>query len=92
MTLSFTSRWRDELPATYTALSPTPLSHARLIWHNDALAQQLAIPPSLFDMENGAGVWAASHYCPACRLWLRFIAAISLASGPASSVMDAVFC
>lgn len=29
MTLSFTSRWRDELPATYTALSPTPLSHAR---------------------------------------------------------------
>lgn len=25
MTLSFTTRWRDELPATYTALSPTPL-------------------------------------------------------------------
>lgn len=64
MTLSFTSRWRDELPATYTALSPTPLSHARLIWHNDALAQQLAIPPSLFDMENGAGVWGGESLLP----------------------------
>ncbi|EMD6813556.1 YdiU family protein [Citrobacter koseri] len=64
MTLSFTSRWRDELPATYTALSPTPLSHARLIWHNDALAQQLAIPPSLFAMENGAGVWGGESLLP----------------------------
>lgn len=25
MTLSFVTRWRDELPETYTALSPTPL-------------------------------------------------------------------
>lgn len=31
MTLSFITRWRDELPATYTALSPTPLNNARLI-------------------------------------------------------------
>ncbi|MBK0367894.1 hypothetical protein I3B23_26935, partial [Salmonella enterica] len=49
MTLSFTARWRDELPATYTALLPTPLKNARLIWYNDKLAQQLAIPASLFD-------------------------------------------
>ncbi|NCD39575.1 hypothetical protein FDG23_20935 [Salmonella enterica] len=48
MTLSFTARWRDELPATYTALLPTPLKNARLIWYNDELAQQLAIPASLF--------------------------------------------
>ncbi|WP_434802040.1 hypothetical protein, partial [Escherichia coli] len=26
MTLSFITRWRDELPETYTALSPTPLN------------------------------------------------------------------
>lgn len=26
MTLSFVTRWRDELPETYTALSPTPLN------------------------------------------------------------------
>ncbi|ESJ47423.1 hypothetical protein CFSAN001083_10416, partial [Salmonella enterica subsp. enterica serovar Cubana str. CFSAN001083] len=37
MTLSFTARWRDELPATYTALLPTPLKNARLIWYNDEL-------------------------------------------------------
>lgn len=29
MTLSFITRWRDELPETYTALSPTPLNNAR---------------------------------------------------------------
>ncbi len=34
MTLSFITRWRDELPETYTALFPTPLNNARLIWHN----------------------------------------------------------
>lgn len=64
MTLSFTTRWRDELPATYTALSPTPLSNARVIWHNDALAQQLDIPATLFDVERGAGVWGGESLLP----------------------------
>lgn len=58
MTLSFTARWRDELPATYTSLSPTPLSNARLIWHNDALAEHLEIPESLFNVETPSGVWS----------------------------------
>ncbi|MFA9594123.1 protein adenylyltransferase SelO [Citrobacter telavivensis] len=57
MTLSFTARWRDELPATFTALSPTPLNKSRLIWHNDALAEQLGIPDSLFHPDGPAGVW-----------------------------------
>lgn len=64
MTLSFTTRWRDELPATYTALLPTPLKNARLIWHNDALAEQLAIPESLFDIPTGAGVWGGESLLP----------------------------
>lgn len=64
MTLSFTARWRDELPATYTALLPTPLKNARLIWYNDELAQQLAIPASLFDVTNGAGVWGGETLLP----------------------------
>ena len=64
MTLSFTTRWRDELPATYTALSPTPLKNARLIWHNDALAEQLAIPAALFDIPTGAGVWGGESLLP----------------------------
>lgn len=57
MTLSFTARWRDELPATFTALSPTPLNKSRLIWHNDTLAEQLGIPDSLFHPDGPAGVW-----------------------------------
>ncbi|WP_368257968.1 protein adenylyltransferase SelO family protein, partial [Citrobacter sp. RTP31023st1_F3_RTP31023_210422] len=64
MTLSFTTRWRDELPATYTALSPTPLKNARIIWHNDALAAQLGIPAALFDVSDGAGVWGGESLLP----------------------------
>ena len=57
MTLSFTAHWHDELPGFYTALKPTPLQHSRLIWHNDLLAEELAIPPELFQRSEGAGVW-----------------------------------
>lgn len=64
MTLSFTARWRDELPATFTALKPTPLKHARLIWHNDALARQLGIPGTLFTANGGAGVWGGETLLP----------------------------
>ena len=64
MTLSFTTRWRDELPATYTAISPTPLKNARVIWHNDALAEQSGIPTALFKSENGAGVWSGESLLP----------------------------
>ncbi|HFZ8996037.1 TPA: protein adenylyltransferase SelO [Citrobacter freundii] len=64
MALSFISRWRDELPDTYTALNPTPLHNARLIWHNEALAQQLAIPAGLFIPPNGAGVWGGETLLP----------------------------
>lgn len=92
MTLSFTARWRDELPATYTALLPTPLKNARLIWYNDELAQQLAIPASLFDATNGAGVWGGETLLPGMSLSRRYIAGISLASGRDNSATDAVFC
>lgn len=61
MTLSFITRWRDELPETYTALSPTPLNNARLIWHNTELANTLSIPSSLFKMAQVSG--AAKPYC-----------------------------
>lgn len=64
MTLSFTARWRDELPATFTALPPTPLNHSRLIWHNDALAEQLGIPDSLFHPDSPAGVWGGEALLP----------------------------
>ena len=57
MTLSFTAHWHDELPGFYTALNPTPLTNARLIWHNASLAADLGVPPSLFQPAAGAGVW-----------------------------------
>ncbi len=71
MTLSFTTHWRDELPDFYTALSPTPLENARLVWHNAPLAQELGIPESLFNLDKGAGVWAAKRCCRECRRWRR---------------------
>ncbi|WP_318378402.1 protein adenylyltransferase SelO [Enterobacter sp.] len=64
MTLSFTTHWRDELPGFYTALQPTPLSNARLVWHNADLAESLGVPPSLFDTTQGAGVWGGETLLP----------------------------
>ncbi|WP_406671704.1 protein adenylyltransferase SelO [Raoultella terrigena] len=64
MTLSFTTHWRDELPDFYTALTPTPLSNARPIWHNAQLAQTLGVPEALFQPSTGAGVWGGEALLP----------------------------
>ncbi|WJD48321.1 protein adenylyltransferase SelO [Enterobacter sp. PGRG2] len=64
MTLSFTTHWRDELPEFYTALQPTPLQNARLVWHNEPLAETLGIPASLFTTTQGAGVWGGEALLP----------------------------
>lgn len=64
MTLSFTAHWHDELPGFYTALQPTPLQNARLIWHNGSLAEALAIPSALFHPGSGAGVWGGESLLP----------------------------
>ncbi|MDK9606211.1 protein adenylyltransferase SelO [Lelliottia wanjuensis] len=64
MTLSFTAHWHDELPGFYTALDPTPLTNARLIWHNASLANDLGVPPELFQPESGAGVWGGETLLP----------------------------
>ena len=67
MTLSFNTRWRDELPGFYSELNPTPLQNARLIWHNTPLANELGIKPSLFAPERGAGVWGGEALLPGMR-------------------------
>ncbi|WP_148250971.1 protein adenylyltransferase SelO [Raoultella terrigena] len=64
MTLSFTTHWRDELPDFYTALTPTPLSNARPIWHNAPLAQTLGVPEALFQPSTGTGVWGGETLLP----------------------------
>jgi len=64
MTLSFTTHWRDELPDFYTALSPTPLHNARLLWRNEPLAHALDVPDELFHPASGAGVWGGEALLP----------------------------
>ncbi|WP_437889074.1 protein adenylyltransferase SelO [Phytobacter sp. V91] len=64
MTLSFITRWRDELPGSYSAQLPTPLDNARLLWHNAALADELGVAPSLFIPPSGAGVWGGEALLP----------------------------
>ena len=64
MNLSFNTRWRDELPEFYSALQPTPLHNARVVWHNAPLANELAIPAALFTPEHGAGVWGGEQLLP----------------------------
>ena len=64
MNLSFNTRWRDELPEFYSAQQPTPLHNARVVWHNAPLANELAIPASLFTPEHGAGVWGGEQLLP----------------------------
>lgn len=81
MTLSFTAHWHDELPGFYTALKPTPLQNSRLIWHNDRLAEELAIPPELFQRSGSAGVWGGETLLAGMQPTARSIADISLASG-----------
>lgn len=64
MNLSFNTCWRDELPGFYSALQPTPLHNARVVWHNAPLANELAIPAALFTPERGAGVWGGESLLP----------------------------
>lgn len=64
MTLSFTTHWRDELPDFYTALSPTPLHNARLLWRNEPLALALDVPDALFHPVSGAGIWGGEALLP----------------------------
>lgn len=64
MDLTFINSWRDELPDFYTALAPTPLRNARVIWRNEALADTLNVPDSLFHPEHGAGVWGGETLLP----------------------------
>lgn len=64
MTLTFTHRWRDELPGFYSELQPTPLINARLIWHNAPLAHELALPDTLFASGQGGDVWAGEALLP----------------------------
>ncbi len=57
----FNNTWHDRLPDFYTALDPTPLDNARLLWHNTALARELGLDASLF---SDAGIWGGEVLLP----------------------------
>lgn len=59
----FVHSYFDELPGCYTALSPTPLKGARLLYHSEPLAVELDLPSALFEPEN-SGVWAGETLLP----------------------------
>ncbi|QHM75645.1 hypothetical protein C7M52_01601 [Mixta theicola] len=61
--MNFNNTWHDELGGFYTALHPTPLSNARLLYHNAALAEDLGLDESWFTPEKSA-VWRGETVLP----------------------------
>lgn len=59
----FEHHYLDQLPGFYSELQPTPLKGARLLYHSEPLAKELALDPSLFDTENVA-YWCGERLFP----------------------------
>lgn len=62
-TITFQNSWHDELPDFYTALTPTPLKGARLLYHSPQLAQDLGLASTLFDPPSSS-VWSGETLLP----------------------------
>lgn len=67
VSLMFTSHWATELPDTYTELAPSPLQGARLLYWNQALADELELPHRLFLPPFANRVWSGQHLLPGMR-------------------------
>ncbi|ARJ43789.1 hypothetical protein B1H58_18215 [Pantoea alhagi] len=61
--MEFNNTWHNELSGFYTALKPTPLKQARLLYHSEALARELELDESWFNEEN-TGVWSGETLLP----------------------------
>ncbi|WP_213989654.1 protein adenylyltransferase SelO [Sodalis sp. dw_96] len=59
----FNNSYHRQLPGFYTDLAPTPLSGARLLYHNSELARELALDNSLFTDPHSA-VWSGEQLLP----------------------------
>ncbi|WP_114193956.1 protein adenylyltransferase SelO [Edaphovirga cremea] len=53
----FENSYFNQLPGFYTALPPTPLKGARLLYHSEPLAKELGLDDSWFSPEQ-QGVWS----------------------------------
>ncbi len=59
----FNNSYHRQLPGFYTALAPTPLRGARLLYHNSELARELALDDNLFTGPNAA-IWSGELLLP----------------------------
>lgn len=87
----FDNAYYQQLPGFYTALNPTPLKDARLLYHSEPLARELGLDDSWFTQDK-TPIWAGKRCCRACSRWHRCTVATSSASGPGNWAMGAAFC
>ena len=59
----FDNTYFTQLPGFYTALTPTPLKNARLLYHSEPLARDLGLEEAWFSTEN-TPVWAGERLLP----------------------------
>lgn len=59
----FEHHYADQLPGFYTALQPTPLKGARLLYHSEPLARQLGLDDTLFNAEHRK-FWCGEEFFP----------------------------
>ena len=79
----FDNAYYQQLPGFYTALHPTPLKDARLLYHSEPLARELGLDESWFTPDK-TPFGREKRCCPACSRWHRCTVATSLAYGPGS--------
>ena len=59
----FNNHYFHQLPGFYTALQPTPLHGARLLYHSEGLAAELGLSSDWFTPEQDA-VWSGERLLP----------------------------
>ena len=66
----FDNAYYQQLPGFYTALHPTPLKDARLLYHSEPLARELGLDESWFTPDK-TPFGREKRCCPACSRWHR---------------------
>lgn len=59
----FEHHYFDQLPGFYSALQPSPLKGARLLYHSESLAQELGLDSELFNAEHHT-LWSGEQMLP----------------------------
>ncbi|PWC22260.1 YdiU family protein [Brenneria roseae subsp. roseae] len=59
----FVNHYFQQLPGFYTALKPTPLAGARLLYYSEGLANELELSPEYFTAEK-SGIWSGETLLP----------------------------